>query len=229
MISKFTDPVDIFVFFLVLLQKRLNTGQESNADREELQCVIIKVARDEDIRNQVGKSRHFDLVDHAKVESFCVEKHVRFNVFKEKVAAELGIPVQFQRFWRWAFRHNGGRDTWRGQWCKTELVFGSRNYVGSVMVKSSSKPADVVARLNEMAGYPLDENIDLYEEVMYEPNLMIELIDKELSFSSGQVLAAKLVELKTELDGSRSEAIDLRNQNQKLEEEVKELRTKVNT
>ncbi|CAI0541520.1 unnamed protein product [Linum tenue] len=198
--------------------KRLNTGQESNADREELQYVIIKVARDEDIRNAGWQEQNM-----------CVEKHVPFNVFKEKVAAELGIPVQFQRFWRWAFRHNGGRDTGRGQWCKTELVFGSRNYVGSVMVKSSSKPADVVARLNEMAGYPLDENIDLYEEVMYEPNLMIELIDKELSFSSGQVLAAKLVELKTELDGSRSEAIDLRNQNQKLEEELKELRAKVNT
>lgn len=30
-------------------------------------------------------------------------------------------------------------------------------------MKSSGKPADIVPKLNKMAGFPVDEEIDLYE------------------------------------------------------------------
>lgn len=36
-------------------------------------------------------------------------------------------------------------------------------YVGRLMVKSSSKPIDIVGQLNKMAGFAPDEEIDLFE------------------------------------------------------------------
>ncbi|XP_045831301.1 ubiquitin C-terminal hydrolase 12-like [Trifolium pratense] len=67
---------------------------------------IIKVTQDEDLAEQIGKDIYFDLVDHDKVRSFRVQKDMSFNVFKEDVAKEFGIPVRFQRFWLWAKRQN---------------------------------------------------------------------------------------------------------------------------
>lgn len=94
---------------------------------------IIKVARDDDLRRQIGKDIYFDLVDHDKVHSFRIQKQISFALFKvrylvilfifitdaialitysvgfhfqEDVAKELGIPVQYQRFWLWAKRQN---------------------------------------------------------------------------------------------------------------------------
>lgn len=36
-------------------------------------------------------------------------------------------------------------------------------YVGRLMVKSSSKPMDITGKLNEMAGFAPDEEIELFE------------------------------------------------------------------
>lgn len=42
----------------------------------------IKVARDEDLKEQIGKDIYFDLVDHDKVRSFRIQKQVQFASFK---------------------------------------------------------------------------------------------------------------------------------------------------
>ncbi|KAG5549841.1 hypothetical protein RHGRI_014968 [Rhododendron griersonianum] len=67
---------------------------------------IVKVARNEDLAEQIGRDRYFDLVDHNKVRSFRIKRWTPFNLFKEEVAKEFGIPIQFQRFWLWAKRQN---------------------------------------------------------------------------------------------------------------------------
>ncbi|KAF7143337.1 hypothetical protein RHSIM_Rhsim05G0178500 [Rhododendron simsii] len=67
---------------------------------------IVKVARNEDLMEQIGRDRYFDLVDHNKVRSFRIKRWTPFNLFKEEVAKEFGIPIQFQRFWLWAKRQN---------------------------------------------------------------------------------------------------------------------------
>ncbi|XP_010036572.2 ubiquitin carboxyl-terminal hydrolase 12 [Eucalyptus grandis] len=67
---------------------------------------IIKVAREEDLVDQIGKDIYFDLVDHDKVRSFRIQKQMPFSLFKEEVAREFGVPVQCQRFWFWAKRQN---------------------------------------------------------------------------------------------------------------------------
>jgi ubiquitin carboxyl-terminal hydrolase 7 len=93
------------------LQIRLKKEQEEKVRKRKEKAeahlyTIIKVARDVDLSNQIGKDIHFDLVDHDKVCSFRVQKQTLFTQFKEEVARDLGIPVLCQRFWLWAKRQN---------------------------------------------------------------------------------------------------------------------------
>lgn len=46
----------------------------------------MQVARDEDLREQIGKDIFFDLVDHDKVHSFRIQKQMPFNLFKVLLA-----------------------------------------------------------------------------------------------------------------------------------------------
>jgi len=60
-------------------------------------------------------------------------------------------------------------------------------YVGNFFVKASGKPSDIVERLNVIAGFPSDEDIELYEEVKFEPIVMCEPIESNASFHSSQI------------------------------------------
>ncbi|KAJ1432182.1 Ubiquitin specific protease, conserved site [Sesbania bispinosa] len=226
------------------LRERLKKEQEEKEHKKKEKAeahlyTIIKVARDEDLADQIGKDIYFDLVDHDKVRSFRVQKQMSFNLFKEEVAKEFGIPVQFQRFWLWAKRQN---HTYRpnrplthveetqsvGQlrevsnkvhnaelklFLEVELGLDLRpvappektkddillffklydpekeelRYVGRLFVKSTGKPSEILTKLNEMAGYDPDEEIGLYEEIKFEPNVMCEPIDKKLTFRASQL------------------------------------------
>ncbi|KAL0743878.1 hypothetical protein Bca4012_085391 [Brassica carinata] len=93
------------------LRVRLKKEQEEKEDKRKYKAeahlfTTIKVARDEDITEQIGKNIYFDLVDHEKVKSFRIQKQTPFPLFKEEVAKEFGVPVQLQRFWIWAKRQN---------------------------------------------------------------------------------------------------------------------------
>ncbi|KAI4308350.1 hypothetical protein L6164_031433 [Bauhinia variegata] len=226
------------------LRERLKKEQEEKEHKKKEKAeahlyTIIKVARDEDLQDQIGKEIYFDLVDHDKVRSFRVQKQLSFNLFKEEVAKEFGIPVQFQRFWLWAKRQN---HTYRpnrplthleetqsvGQlrevsnkvhnaelklFLEVELGLDLRpiappdktkddillffklydpekeelRYVGRLFVKSTGKPSEILKRLNELAGYDPEEEIALYEEIKFEPNVMCEPIDKKLTFRASQL------------------------------------------
>ncbi|KAI3924454.1 hypothetical protein MKW98_032655, partial [Papaver atlanticum] len=197
------------------------------------------VARNEDLFEQIGRDIYFDLVDHDKVRSFRIQKQMPFNLFKEEVAKEFGVPVQFQRFWLWAKRQN---HTYRpnrpltpqeetqsvGQLREVsnkahnaelklflEIELGPEShpipppdrtkedillffklydaekeelrYVGRLFVKGSGKPLEILKKLNEMAGFSPDEEIELYEEIKFEPTVMCEHIDKKLTFRASQL------------------------------------------
>ncbi|KAI3948595.1 hypothetical protein MKW92_033991 [Papaver armeniacum] len=162
-----------------------------------------------------------------------------FNLFKEEVAKEFGVPVQFQRFWLWAKRQN---HTYRpnrpltlqeetqpvGQLREVSnkahnaelklfleiepapelhpipppdrtkediLLFCNLydaekeelRYVGRLFVKVSGKPSEILKKLNEMAGFSPNEEIELYEEIKFEPTVMCEHIDKKLTFRASQL------------------------------------------
>ncbi|CAN4119124.1 unnamed protein product [Withania somnifera] len=234
------DEKDIAEHVRVRLKREQEEKEQKKKEKAEAHLyTIIKVAHDEDLRQQIGKDIHFDLVDHEKVRSFRIQKQTPFSIFKEEVAKELGVPVQFQRFWLWAKRQN---HTYRpnrplthleeaqsvGQlrevsnkvqnaelklFLEVELGLGLRHipppektkddillffkiydpekeelrYAGRLFVKGTSYPTEILKKLNEMAGYAPDEEIELYEEIKFDPSVMCELIDKKIAFRSSQL------------------------------------------
>ncbi|GAB2285666.1 CSN-associated deubiquitinating enzyme Ubp12 [Dionaea muscipula] len=226
------------------LRERLKREQEEKEHKKKEKAeahlyTVIKVARDEDLAEQIGKDIYFDLVDHDKVKCFRIQKQMPFNLFKEEVAKEFGVPVQFQRFWLWAKRQN---HTYRpnrpltpleeaqsvGQlrevsnkvhnaelklFLEVELGLDLRpvppldktkedlllffkhydpekeelRYVGRLLVKSTGKPTDILTKLNEMVGYAPDEEIEVYEEIKFEPNVMCEPVDRKITFRASQL------------------------------------------
>uniref|UniRef100_A0A1J3EEY8 ubiquitinyl hydrolase 1 n=2 Tax=Noccaea caerulescens TaxID=107243 RepID=A0A1J3EEY8_NOCCA len=225
------------------LRVRLKKEQEEKEDKRRYKAqahlfTIIKVARDQDLKEQIGKDIYFDLVDHDKVRSFRIQKQTPFQQFKEEVAKEFGVPVQLQRFWIWAKRQNHTYRPNRPLTPQEELqpvgqireasnkantaelklfleveMLDERpipppekskedillffklydpekpelRYVGRLMVKSSSKPMDITGKLNEMAGFAPDEEIELFEEIKFEPCVMCEHLDKKTSFRLCQI------------------------------------------
>ncbi|RWR80358.1 ubiquitin carboxyl-terminal hydrolase 12 isoform X1 [Cinnamomum micranthum f. kanehirae] len=221
------------------LRSRLKREQEEKEHKKKEKAeahlyTIIKVARNEDLAEQVGKDIYFDLVDHDKVRSFRIQKQMPFNLFKEEVAKEFGIPVQFHRFWLWAKRQN---HTYRpnrplthqeetqsvGQLREVSNKFHNAElklfledlrpllppdktkddimlffklydpskeqlrYIGRLFVKGGGKPAEIITKLNEMAGFSSNEDIELFEEIKFEPTVMCEPIDKKLTFRASQL------------------------------------------
>ncbi|KAL4576689.1 hypothetical protein LXL04_012787 [Taraxacum kok-saghyz] len=234
------DEKDIAEHLRIRLKKEQEEKDQKRKEKAEAHLyTVIKVARDHDLRGQIGKDIYFDLVDHDKVHSFRIQKQISFALFKEDVAKELGIPVQYQRFWLWAKRQN---HTYRpnrpltpqeeaqsvghlrevsnkannaelklflevevGQdlrpipppeKTKEEILLFFKlydpskeelRYVGRLFVKGTGKPIDILAKLNEFAGFAPDEEIELFEEIKFEPNVMCEHIDKKLTFRGSQL------------------------------------------
>nr|CAB3465917.1 unnamed protein product [Digitaria exilis] len=234
------DEKDIAEHLRIRLKKEQEEKEHKKKEKAEAHLyTIIKIARDEDLKDQIGKNIYFDLVDHEKVRSFRIQKQLPFTSFKEEVAKEYGIPVQFQRFWLWAKRQN---HTYRpnrpltpheeaqsvGQLREVSnkahnaelklflevelgpelcpirppekskedilLFFKLYNaekeelrYVGRLFVKAVGKPSEILTKLNEMAGFSPNEEIELYEEIKFEPNVMCEHIDKKLTFRASQL------------------------------------------
>eukprot|EP01018_Ginkgo_biloba_P006093 Gb_02821 [translate_table: standard] len=232
------DEKDIAEHLRVRLKKEQEEKEQKRKEKAEA-YTVIKVARDEDLADQIGKDIYFDLVDHDKVRSFQVQKQKPFTCFKEEVAKEFGIPIQFQRFWLWAKRQN---HTYRPNRPLTELEESQfvghlrevsskaqnaelklfldvergpdlclflppeRNkddmllffklydpesetlrYVGRTFVKGAGKPADISMKLNDMAGFSPDVEIELYEEIKFEPCIMCQRIDKRLTFHGNEL------------------------------------------
>ncbi|XP_016486549.2 ubiquitin C-terminal hydrolase 12 isoform X1 [Nicotiana tabacum] len=220
----------------ITLKKEQEEKEQKRKEKvEDHLYTIIKVARDEDLGEQIGKEIYFDLVDHDKVRTFRIQKQMPFTQLKEEVAKELGIPVQFQRYWIWAKRQN---HTYRpdraltaheetqsvGQlrdrnsaelklFLDVELCLDLRpfpppektkedillffkfydplkekiRYVGRLFVKESGKPMEILTKLNELVGFSPDEEIELFEEIKFEPNVMCEHIDGNQSFRDCEI------------------------------------------
>ncbi|CAD6211570.1 unnamed protein product [Miscanthus lutarioriparius] len=60
-------------------------------------------------------------------------------------------------------------------------------YVGTLFVKASSRPSCILPKLRTLAGFHAYEEIELYEEIKFEPTLMCERIDINVTFRSSQI------------------------------------------
>ncbi|XP_074327537.1 ubiquitin C-terminal hydrolase 13-like isoform X3 [Apium graveolens] len=59
-------------------------------------------------------------------------------------------------------------------------------YVGNLFVNCTGKPIEIVRNINELAGFDPDEQIELYEEVYFEPRVRCDHLDKGVSFQSSE-------------------------------------------
>mmetsp|Transcript_19656 Transcript_19656/g.42954 ORF Transcript_19656/g.42954 Transcript_19656/m.42954 type:complete len:1106 (-) Transcript_19656:700-4017(-) len=229
------------------LQERFKREQEEKERKRKEKSeahlfTILKVARDADMKAQIGNELFFDLVDHDKVKTFRVRKETPFLQFKEQVAQELGIPVQFQRYWQWAKRQNHtyrpnrpimpAEDTMTVLQVKESAshhvkntamdlklyleeyygpdsvprplpvinkgdillffklydpVTSTLSYVGKMFANNNARMIDLLEDINLMAGFPADEQLLLFEEIKFEPNVMCETIDRRATLSRCQL------------------------------------------
>ncbi|KAF0919160.1 hypothetical protein E2562_028458 [Oryza meyeriana var. granulata] len=234
------DEKDIPEHLKIRLRKENEEKEYKKKERADAHMfTALKVARDSDFAEQIGKQIYFDLVDYDNIRSFRAPKHWTLNQAKDELSKEFGIPVQSQRFWFWAKRLNHTYRPLRpltfqeeassiGQLTDPskksvnselklflEVALGQENhpiaappktkddiliffklydpekeelrYVGRLFVKASGKPADIVHKLQEIAGFQSDEDIELYEEIKFEPSVMCEPIDINDSFLSSQL------------------------------------------
>ncbi|KAG0478767.1 hypothetical protein HPP92_013486 [Vanilla planifolia] len=234
------DENDIAEHLRIRLKKEQEEKEHKKKEKAKAHLYTsIKVARDDDLAQQIGRDIYFDLVDHDKVYSFRIQNDMPFNLFKDEVAKEFSIPVEFQRFWLWANRQNHTFRPNRPLHPQEELLsvgqlrelsnkahtaelklfleveYGLElralplpdktkedillffklydpekeelRYVGRLYVKALENPMQILSRLNQMAGFPLNEEIDLFEEIKFEPRVLCKSIDKKLPFRSSQL------------------------------------------
>ncbi|GJN10199.1 hypothetical protein PR202_ga28273 [Eleusine coracana subsp. coracana] len=60
-------------------------------------------------------------------------------------------------------------------------------FVGRLFVRAAGRPMEILPKLRKMAGFSQDEDVELYEEIKFEPNVMCEYIDNRLLFRSCQL------------------------------------------
>ncbi|PHT46462.1 Ubiquitin carboxyl-terminal hydrolase 12 [Capsicum baccatum] len=77
------DQKDIAEHLRARSKREQEDKEQKKKEKSEAHLyTIIKVARDEDLRRQIGKDIYFDLVDFEKVKSFRIQKQTFFTVFK---------------------------------------------------------------------------------------------------------------------------------------------------
>ncbi|CAN1258522.1 Ubiquitin C-terminal hydrolase 12 [Linum perenne] len=176
------------------------------SDKEKIICNVdekdiaehLRVARSEDLIEQMGKDIYFDLVDHDKVRSFRIQKQMPFNLFKVGQLREVSNKANNAELKLYLEVELGSdlRPTAPPDRTKEDILLFFKlydplkeelRYIGSLFVKGSGKPMDILTKLNEMAGYASDQEIEIYEEIKFEPHVMCEPIDKKISFRSSQL------------------------------------------
>ncbi|PKI42934.1 hypothetical protein CRG98_036732 [Punica granatum] len=133
---------------------------------------IIRVALDRDLIEQIGRDIYFDVVDHDRVRTFHVQKQTPFKLFKvgklkqiSKKAKELKLFLEVE------FGLHRGPVSPPVKSMEDILLFfklydpekGELRYVGRLFVNRYAKPCDILGKVNEMAGFSPDEEVDLYE------------------------------------------------------------------
>ncbi|KAE9447955.1 hypothetical protein C3L33_20144, partial [Rhododendron williamsianum] len=209
------DEKDIAEHLRIRLKKEQEEKEQKRKEKAEAHLyTIIKVARDEDLLEQIGRDIYFDLVDHDKVRSFRIQKQMPFNLFKvgqlREVSnkannAELKLflevepgqdlrpippPIKSKEDILLFFKHYDPlKEELRyltflsfGVW-----LFYVVSYVGRLLVKANGKPVEILTKLNELAGFSPDEEVELFEEIKFEPTVMCEHIDKKLTFRGSQL------------------------------------------
>lgn len=87
----------------------------------------MKIVSEEDMRQQVGNTCAFDLVDFDAISGYKIKNDSPFKTVKEEVAYSTGIPIERQRYWTFARRENQTIRPSEMLTCEISLFLSFRN------------------------------------------------------------------------------------------------------
>jgi ubiquitin carboxyl-terminal hydrolase 7 len=234
------------------VRARLKAEEEAKAktrkERAEAHLyTLVRIATDEDFKNQIGKTTFFDLVDFDQVVlQFKLSKTKdTFAQVQKLIEERLGLSAADQRYWRWLKRSN---DTFRpseplpddvadktinavymahtqtkksakqGEMVKFDLYLEQPPPKGKVPLNKDLilcffklyKPGDAKTSpqleyagkallpktatfgfcgkiIKKKAELPDDEEIEVYEEVKFDPTVIVELNKPETTLASAKM------------------------------------------
>ncbi|KAL4539456.1 hypothetical protein Ndes2437B_g02171 [Nannochloris sp. 'desiccata'] len=235
------------------VRARLKAEEEEKARRRKERAeahlyTMVRIATDDDLKKQIGKTTFFDLVDFDQVAlQFKLSKMKdTFSEVEKLVEERLGVSVADQRYWRWARRtnetvrpiepllddvsnkainavymaHSAGRKSVKvGEMVKFDLylevppakgkVTLDRNtmilcffkhytpgdathspqleYAGKALLTKSQTFGSCDTLLRGRAGLPVEEEIEVYEEVKFDPTVIVELTKPETTLASAKL------------------------------------------
>ncbi|OWM78996.1 hypothetical protein CDL15_Pgr003167 [Punica granatum] len=154
---------------------------------------IIRVARDQDLIEQIGRDIYFDVVDHDRVRTFHVLKQTPFKLFKVGELKEISKKAEEKELKLFLEVELGlhRRPVAPPVKSTEDILLFFKLYDPEkgelrLFVNSYAKPYDILGKVNEMAGFGPNEEVDLYEEIKFVPFVMCELIDRAASFRTNQ-------------------------------------------
>ncbi|PKI42931.1 hypothetical protein CRG98_036729 [Punica granatum] len=148
---------------------------------------IIRVARDQDLIEQIGRDIYFDVVDHDRVRTFHVGELKEISKKAEEKELKLFLEVELGLHRRPVAPPVKSTEDILLFFKLYDPEKGELRYVGRLFVNSYAKPYDILGKVNEMAGFGPNEEVDLYEEIKFVPFVMCELIDRAASFRTNQL------------------------------------------
>ncbi|KMZ73738.1 hypothetical protein ZOSMA_141G00080 [Zostera marina] len=101
------DDNDIGQHLRVQLNNERDMKEQKEKEKADFHLyTTIKVIRDCDLAQQIGKHIYFDLINLNKVYIFNARNDTPLRLFKEQVAKKFVVSVPFIRFWLWVKRTN---------------------------------------------------------------------------------------------------------------------------
>ncbi|CAN6577223.1 unnamed protein product [Malus baccata var. baccata] len=192
------DEKDIAEHLRISSKKGQEKKEVERCNAQAHLYTTIKVSRDKDLAEQIGRDVYFGLVDHNKVHRFRILNLTPFNLFKVGQLRDGSNTIhngELRLFLEVEFGPDLCLIPPPAKTKKDILVFfklyepGKRKlrFVGRLFVKSCSRPEEILAKLNQLAGFSPDEEIELYPEIRSELCIMWQQLDKKIPFRFSQI------------------------------------------
>jgi ubiquitin carboxyl-terminal hydrolase 7 len=238
------------------VRARLKAEEEEKARRRQERAeahlyTLVRIATDDDLKKQIGKTTFFDLVDFDQVSlQFKLSKMKdNFSEVQKLVEERLGVSIADQRYWRWSKRSNetfrpsetldddvsnktinavymshpaGRKSVKAGEMVKFDLyletpppssttgkIAYNKNtmmlcffkhykpgdathspqleYAGKALLPKNTTFVGMHVILKQRAGLPADEDIEVYEEVKFDPTVIVESTKPDATLTSAKM------------------------------------------
>eukprot|EP00887_Chlorella_sp_A99_P006814 scaffold2.g6814.t1 len=173
-----------------------------------------RIATDADMRAQaregarrssvgIGDSQFFDLVDHAKVRTFKLSKKTQFRELQvirdasrgydrqpsQGVMASLDLYLELPEASAesGALAPRGKHDLLLFLKAYTPAPEPRVTYAGHTLMHKNSKVQELFPRMRELGGLKEQEPLQVFEEIKFEPNVMVDLLSPGSTLANAQL------------------------------------------